>query len=149
MYKYFCNLSLGLKFGEFYFSFTGNNMPMIKASKIWKKTESFSVGYLCQTPSLFVSKYALYYMYAYIHVVYIERTQGCKFMNLRMHTHIYIKLYLLVIKNFCTIKPGFICKYLSLKQKISLEYMYLLWSRKNRTARVFFPVNRCIKFIFL
>ena len=37
MYKYFCNLSLGLKFGEFYFGFTGYNMPMIKASKIWNK----------------------------------------------------------------------------------------------------------------
>ena len=35
MYKYFCNLSLGLKFGEFFFGFTGYNMPMIKASKIW------------------------------------------------------------------------------------------------------------------
>ena len=33
MYKYFCNLSLGLKFGEFYFGFTGYN----KASKIWNK----------------------------------------------------------------------------------------------------------------
>ena len=37
MYKYFCNLSLGLKFWEFYFGFTGYNMPMIKASKIWNK----------------------------------------------------------------------------------------------------------------
>ena len=37
MYKYFCNLSLGLKFGEFYFGFTGYNMPMIKASKTWNK----------------------------------------------------------------------------------------------------------------
>ena len=31
MYEYFCKLSLGLKFGEFYFGFTGYNMPMIKA----------------------------------------------------------------------------------------------------------------------
>ena len=37
MFKYFYNLSLGLKFGEFYFGFTGYNMPMIKASKIWNK----------------------------------------------------------------------------------------------------------------
>ena len=37
MYKYFCNLSLGLKFGEFFSGFTGYNIPMIKASKIWKK----------------------------------------------------------------------------------------------------------------
>ena len=35
MFKYFCNLNLGLKFGEVYFGFTGYNMPMIKASKIW------------------------------------------------------------------------------------------------------------------
>ena len=37
MYKYFCKLSLGLKFGEFYFGFTGYNLPMSKASKIWNK----------------------------------------------------------------------------------------------------------------
>ena len=37
MYKYFCKLSLGLKFWEFYFGFTGYNMPMIKASQIWNK----------------------------------------------------------------------------------------------------------------
>ena len=37
MYKYFCNLSLDLKFGNFYFGFTGYNMPLIKASKIWNK----------------------------------------------------------------------------------------------------------------
>ena len=37
MYKYFCKLSLGLKFGEFYFGFTGYNMPMSKACKIWHK----------------------------------------------------------------------------------------------------------------
>ena len=55
MYKYFCNLSLGLKFGEFYLGFTGYNMPMIKASKIWNK--------LTLSPS--VSNSALYYMYAY------------------------------------------------------------------------------------
>ena len=36
MYKYFCNLSLGLKFGEFDFGFTGY-MLMIKARKIWNK----------------------------------------------------------------------------------------------------------------
>ena len=27
MYKYFCKVGLGLKFGEFYFGFTGYNMP--------------------------------------------------------------------------------------------------------------------------
>ena len=37
MYKYFCNLSLDLKFANFYFGFTGYNMPMIKACKIWNK----------------------------------------------------------------------------------------------------------------
>ena len=37
MYKCFSKLSLGLKFGEFYFGFTGYNMPMSKASKIWNK----------------------------------------------------------------------------------------------------------------
>ena len=37
MYKYLCKLSLDLKFGEFYFGFTGYNMQMSKASKIWNK----------------------------------------------------------------------------------------------------------------
>ena len=37
MYICFCKLSLGLKFGELYFGFTGYNMPMSKASKIWNK----------------------------------------------------------------------------------------------------------------
>ena len=41
MYKYFCKLSLGLKFGEFYFGFTGYNMPMSKASKIWNKLSRY------------------------------------------------------------------------------------------------------------
>ena len=41
MYKYFGKLSLGLKFGEFYFGFTGYTMPMSKASKIWKKLSRF------------------------------------------------------------------------------------------------------------
>ena len=36
MYKYFCKLSLGLKFGEFYFGFTGHNMPVIKGTPITK-----------------------------------------------------------------------------------------------------------------
>ena len=70
-------------------------------------------------------------------------------MNLRAHTNIYNKLQLLVIKNICTIKLGFICKYIALKQKFILEHMYLLKSRKNKTARVFFLFNRCIKFLFL
>ena len=48
MYKYFCKLSLGLKFGEFYFGFTGYNMPMSKASKIWNK--------LCRSPSVIYAK---------------------------------------------------------------------------------------------
>ena len=47
MYKYFCKLSLCLKFGEFYFGFTGYNMPMSKASKIWNKlSRSLSVIYV-------------------------------------------------------------------------------------------------------
>ena len=57
-YKYFCKLSLGLKFGEFYFGFTGYKMPMSKASKIWNKlSRSLSVIYikrpvcLCLNPS--------------------------------------------------------------------------------------------------
>ena len=47
MYKYFCKLSLGLKFGEFDFGFTGYNMPMSKACKIWNKlSRSLSVIYV-------------------------------------------------------------------------------------------------------
>ena len=54
-----------------------------------EQTQSFSVGNLCQTSSLFVSESA-FYLYAYIcGKIYIERMQGCKFMNLRTHTHIY------------------------------------------------------------
>ena len=50
MYKYFCKLSLGLKFGEFYFGFTGYTMPMSKASKIWNRL-SRSLSVICQTSS--------------------------------------------------------------------------------------------------
>ena len=55
MYIYVCKLSLGLKFGEFYFGFTGYNMLMSKASKIWNKlSHSSSVikrpVCLCQNP---------------------------------------------------------------------------------------------------
>ena len=103
-------------------------MPMIKASKLWNKLSlSPSVILvkrpvcLCQNPPLITCMHIHVEIY-----IYIERKQGCKFMNLRTHTHIYIKLQLLVIKNFCTIKLGFICKYIALKQKFSLEYMYLL-----------------------
>ena len=47
MYKYFCKLSLGLKFREFYFGFTWYNMPMSKACKIWNKlSRSLSVIYV-------------------------------------------------------------------------------------------------------
>ena len=47
MYKSFRKLSLGLKFGEFYFVFTGYNMPMSKACKIWNKlSRSLSVTYV-------------------------------------------------------------------------------------------------------
>ena len=47
MYKYFCKLSLGLKFGEFYFGFTWYNMPMSEACKIWNKlSRSLSVIYV-------------------------------------------------------------------------------------------------------
>ena len=90
MYKYFCKLSLGLKFGDFYFGFTGYTVPMSKASKIWNKlSRSLLVIYVDQTSSLFVSESA-FYLYAYTcGKMYIERTQGCKFMNLRTHTHIY------------------------------------------------------------
>ena len=71
MYKYFCKLSLGLKFGEFYFGFTGYTMPMSKASKIWNKlSRSLSVIYvkrpvwLCLNPPsicmhIHVEKYIL------------------------------------------------------------------------------------------
>ena len=54
-----------------------------------EQTQSFSVGNLSQTSSLFVSESA-FYLYACTRgKIYIERTQGCKFMNLRTHTHIY------------------------------------------------------------
>ena len=47
MYKYFCKLSLGLKFVELNFGFTGYNMPLSKASKIWYKlSHSLSVIYV-------------------------------------------------------------------------------------------------------
>ena len=47
MCKYFCKLSLGLKFGDFYFGLTGYTMPMSKASKIWNKlSHSLSVIYV-------------------------------------------------------------------------------------------------------
>ena len=69
MYKYFCKLSLGLKFGDFYFGFTGHTMPISKASKIWNK-RSLSVIYvklpvcLCLNPPsicmyIHVEKYIL------------------------------------------------------------------------------------------
>ena len=70
-YKYFCKLSPGLKFGEFYFGFTGYTMPMSKASKIWNKlSRSLSVIYvkrpvcLCLNPlsicmHIHVEKYIL------------------------------------------------------------------------------------------
>ena len=64
MYKYFCKLSLGLKFGEFYFGFTGYNMPMSEASKNIEQTQSFSDDNLRQTSSLFVSE-SSFYLYAY------------------------------------------------------------------------------------
>ena len=73
MYKYFCKLSLGLKFGEFYFGFTGYTMPMSKASKIWNKlSRSLSVIYfkrpvcLCLNPPsicMHVEKYILLHKY--------------------------------------------------------------------------------------
>ena len=54
-----------------------------------EQTQSFFVGNLRQTSSLFVSESA-FYLYAYTcGKIYIERTQGCKLMNLRMHNHIY------------------------------------------------------------
>ena len=70
MHKYFCKLSLGLKFRDFYFGFTGYTMPMSKASKIWNKlSRSLSViyvidGCLCLNPPsicmhIHVEKYIL------------------------------------------------------------------------------------------
>ena len=67
MYKYFCKLSLGLKFGDFYFG----TMPMSKASKMRNKlSRSLSVIYakrpvcLCLNPPsicmhIHVEKYIL------------------------------------------------------------------------------------------
>ena len=47
MYKYFCKLSIGFKFGDFYFGFTEYTMPMSKASKIWNiLSRSLSVIYV-------------------------------------------------------------------------------------------------------
>ena len=92
MYKYFCKLSLGLKFGDVYFGFTAYTMPMSKASKIWNKlSRSLSLIYddLRQTSSLFASESAFYLYANTCGKIYIERTQGCKFMNLRTHTQIY------------------------------------------------------------
>ena len=44
MYKYFYKLSIGLQFVQFYFGFTGYNMSLSKASKIWYKlSRSLSV----------------------------------------------------------------------------------------------------------
>ena len=109
-------------------------------------TQSFSVANLRQTSSL---SECAFYLYAYTcGKIYIERMQGCKFMNLRTHTHIYIKLQLLVIKNFCTIKLGFICKYIALKQKfipifIKQKYSHLTsFLREERTS--FYPSAKTI-----
>ena len=64
MYKYFCKLSLGLKFGEFYFGFTGYNMPMSKACKIWNKPSgSLSVIYVKRPVCLCLM--SAFYLYAY------------------------------------------------------------------------------------
>ena len=85
----------------------------------------------------------------HIHVdKYFEHSQGYKFMNLRTYAHIYIKLQLLVIKNFCTIKIGFIYKYIALKQKFNLEYMYLLKSRKIKLHECSFPLTGVLSFFF-
>ena len=67
-----------------------------------EQTQSFSVGNLRQMSSLFVSESA-FYLYAYTcGKIYIERTQGCKFMNLRTHTHIHKTK----IQPFDVISPG-------------------------------------------
>ena len=50
MYKDFCNISLGLKFGKCFFGFTGYNMPMIKASKIWNKLSLSPSAILVKRP---------------------------------------------------------------------------------------------------
>ena len=89
MYKYFCKLSLGLKFGDFYFGFTGYTMPMSKASKIWNKlSSSLSVIYVKRPVCLCLNPPSIC-MHIHVENIYIERTQGCKFINLRTHTHIY------------------------------------------------------------
>ena len=67
-----------------------------------EQTQSFSVDNLRQTSSLFVSESA-FYLYTYTcGKIYIERTQGCKFVNLRTHTHIYKTK----IQPFDIISPG-------------------------------------------
>ena len=69
MYKYFCNLSLDLKFGEFYFGFAGYNMPMIKASKIWNKLSLSPSVILVKRPVFCVSKSVhITCMHIHVHV---------------------------------------------------------------------------------
>ena len=75
MYKYFCNLSLGLKIGEFIFGFTGYNMPMIKASKIWNKLSLSPLVILVKHPlSLCLNPPSITCMHIHvcIHVVVVK-----------------------------------------------------------------------------
>ena len=69
-------------------------------------------------------------------------------MNLRIHTYIYIKLQLLVIKNFCTIKLGFICKYIALKQKFSLEYIIYFRAETIKLHESCFHLTGVLSFFF-
>ena len=81
MYKCFCKLSLGLKFGKFYFGFTGYIMPMSKSSKIWIKLNC--------SPS----------------VIYFKRPVFCVCLNLpSICMHIHVDKYIL---NVCKVVNSF------------------------------------------
>ena len=77
MYKYFCKLSLGLKFGEFYFCFTGYNMPMSKASEMWNKlSRSLSVIYIKRPVCLCLNPPSICMhidMYGYIYISNVRK----------------------------------------------------------------------------
>ena len=93
-------------------------MPMIKASKLWNKPSLSPSIILVKRPvCLCLDPPSITCMHIHVdkYILNVHKVVS-KLMNLRTHTHIYIKLQLLVIKNFCTIKLGFICKYIALKQ---------------------------------
>ena len=68
-------------------------------------------------------------------------------MNSRTHTHIYIKLQPLVVKNFCTIKLGFICKYIALKQNNSALNIYFR-AETIKLHECSFPLIGVLSFFF-